>query len=97
MLQILRKLKHENIIEMLDSFETPQEFCVVTEFAQVISSFLFLFSILYLCMQIHSMCIYASERMFQQCALTRNMFGYFDNDLDAWIVNESCPYAGGTI
>ena len=38
MLQILRKLKHENIIEMLDSFETPQEFCVVTEFAQVISS-----------------------------------------------------------
>lgn len=33
--QILRKLKHENIIEMLDSFETPEEFCVVTEFAQV--------------------------------------------------------------
>ncbi|RRT73371.1 hypothetical protein B296_00032719, partial [Ensete ventricosum] len=33
--QILRKLKHENIIEMLDAFETPQEFCVVTEFAQV--------------------------------------------------------------
>ncbi|KAK4351069.1 hypothetical protein RND71_030382 [Anisodus tanguticus] len=32
--QILRKLKHENIIEMLDSFESPQEFCVVTEFAQ---------------------------------------------------------------
>ncbi|CAI5504924.1 unnamed protein product [Closterium sp. Naga37s-1] len=31
---ILRKLKHENIIEMLDAFETPQEFCVVTEFAQ---------------------------------------------------------------
>lgn len=36
LLQILRKLKHENIIEMLDSFESPQEFCVVTEFAQVI-------------------------------------------------------------
>lgn len=35
LLQILRKLKHENIIEMLDSFESPQEFCVVTEFAQV--------------------------------------------------------------
>ncbi|KAD4385280.1 hypothetical protein E3N88_25448 [Mikania micrantha] len=33
-LQILRKLKHENIIQMLDSFESPQEFCVVTEFAQ---------------------------------------------------------------
>lgn len=33
-IEILRKLKHENIIEMLDSFETPQEFCVVTEFAQ---------------------------------------------------------------
>ncbi|EMS63379.1 Serine/threonine-protein kinase 36 [Triticum urartu] len=32
--QILRKLKHENIIEMIDAFETPQEFCVVTEFAQ---------------------------------------------------------------
>lgn len=35
--QILRKLKHENIIEMLDSFESPQEFCVVTEFAQVMT------------------------------------------------------------
>ncbi|PON97482.1 GPCR kinase [Trema orientale] len=34
-IEILRKLKHENIIEMLDSFESPQEFCVVTEFAQV--------------------------------------------------------------
>nr|GEX26402.1 serine/threonine-protein kinase TIO [Tanacetum cinerariifolium] len=28
------ELKHENIIQMLDSFESPQEFCVVTEFAQ---------------------------------------------------------------
>ncbi|RLN35666.1 serine/threonine-protein kinase TIO-like isoform X2 [Panicum miliaceum] len=33
-IEILRKLKHENIIEMIDAFETPQEFCVVTEFAQ---------------------------------------------------------------
>lgn len=33
-IEILRKLKHENIIEMLDAFESPQEFCVVTEFAQ---------------------------------------------------------------
>ncbi|KAF4373462.1 hypothetical protein F8388_025156 [Cannabis sativa] len=33
--KILRKSKHENIIELLDSFESPQEFCVVTEFAQV--------------------------------------------------------------
>ncbi|KAJ1255884.1 hypothetical protein BS78_K140200 [Paspalum vaginatum] len=33
-IDILRKLKHENIIEMIDAFETPQEFCVVTEFAQ---------------------------------------------------------------
>ncbi|XP_058206385.1 serine/threonine-protein kinase TIO isoform X2 [Rhododendron vialii] len=33
-IEILRKLKHPNIIEMLDSFESPQEFCVVTEFAQ---------------------------------------------------------------
>lgn len=33
--QILRQLKHENIIEMLDAFESPQEFCVVTEFGQV--------------------------------------------------------------
>ncbi|XP_065853830.1 serine/threonine-protein kinase TIO isoform X2 [Euphorbia lathyris] len=33
-IEILRKLKHENIIEMLDSFESSQEFCVVTEFAQ---------------------------------------------------------------
>ncbi|XXG51856.1 hypothetical protein AAC387_Pa03g0329 [Persea americana] len=33
-IEILKKLKHENIIEMLDAFESPQEFCVVTEFAQ---------------------------------------------------------------
>ncbi|KAG4394623.1 hypothetical protein GLYMA_20G069750v4 [Glycine max] len=33
-IEILRKLKHGNIIQMLDSFESPQEFCVVTEFAQ---------------------------------------------------------------
>lgn len=33
-IEILRKLEHENIIGMLDSFESPQEFCVVTEFAQ---------------------------------------------------------------
>lgn len=45
MFQILRKLKHENIIEMLDSFESPQEFCVVTEFAQVIILFLHLLRI----------------------------------------------------
>ncbi|PON62443.1 GPCR kinase [Trema orientale] len=37
-IEILRKLKHENIIEMLDSFESPQEFCVVTEFAQVMDT-----------------------------------------------------------
>ncbi|XP_047072325.1 serine/threonine-protein kinase TIO-like [Lolium rigidum] len=36
-IEILRKLKHENIIEMIDAFETPQEFCVVTENAQVLS------------------------------------------------------------
>ncbi|XWS66244.1 hypothetical protein CRYUN_Cryun05aG0183100 [Craigia yunnanensis] len=33
-IEILRKLKHENIIEMIDSFESQHEFCVVTEFAQ---------------------------------------------------------------
>ncbi|KAF8116698.1 hypothetical protein N665_0015s0071 [Sinapis alba] len=33
-IEILRKLKHGNIIEMLDSFENEREFCVVTEFAQ---------------------------------------------------------------
>jgi len=30
-IEILRRLRHENIILLLDSFETPQEFCVVTE------------------------------------------------------------------
>ncbi|TVU39117.1 hypothetical protein EJB05_12522, partial [Eragrostis curvula] len=34
-IEILQKLKHENIIEMIDSFETSQEFCVITEFAQM--------------------------------------------------------------
>jgi len=33
-IQILKKLRHENIILLLDSFETPHEFCLVTEFAQ---------------------------------------------------------------
>ncbi|KAL4452973.1 hypothetical protein ABPG73_012917 [Tetrahymena malaccensis] len=33
-IEILRRLKHENIILLLDAFETPHEFCVVTEFAQ---------------------------------------------------------------
>jgi serine/threonine protein kinase len=33
-IEILRTLKHENIIQMLDTFETADEFCVVTEFAQ---------------------------------------------------------------
>lgn len=34
-IQILRKLNHENIILLLDSFETEKEFCVVMEYAQV--------------------------------------------------------------
>jgi len=33
-IEILRKLQHPNIIAMLDSFETKNDFCVVTEFAQ---------------------------------------------------------------
>eukprot|EP00741_Cyanophora_paradoxa_P004993 tig00000842_g4840.t1 len=33
-IEILRGLNHENIILMLDSFETKNEFCVVTEYAQ---------------------------------------------------------------
>ena len=32
-IDILRELRHPNIIEMLDAFETKNEFCVVTEFA----------------------------------------------------------------
>lgn len=29
-IEILRQLHHENIIQMLDAFETKTEFCVVT-------------------------------------------------------------------
>ena len=32
-IEILKGLYHENIILLLDSFETSHEFCVVTEFA----------------------------------------------------------------
>ncbi len=32
--EILQKLKHPNIIQMLDVFETKSEICVVTELAQ---------------------------------------------------------------
>ncbi|GAB4858190.1 hypothetical protein Ancab_009587 [Ancistrocladus abbreviatus] len=35
-IEILRKLKHENIIETHDSFGSPQEVCVVTESAQIV-------------------------------------------------------------
>ena len=33
-IEILRTLHHENVIRMLDSFETKTDFVVVTEFAQ---------------------------------------------------------------
>ena len=33
-IEIMRKLDHENVIRMLDAFETPNEFCVVMEYAQ---------------------------------------------------------------
>ena len=32
--QILRPLRHDNIVLMLDAFETQRDFCVVTDFAQ---------------------------------------------------------------
>lgn len=34
-IDIQRKLDHPNIIVLLDAFETQNEFCIVTEFAQV--------------------------------------------------------------
>ena len=33
-IDILRDLRHEGVVQMLDAFETKSEFCVVTEFAQ---------------------------------------------------------------
>ena len=33
-INILKKLQHENIIRVLDSFETKADFCLVTEYAQ---------------------------------------------------------------
>jgi fused-like protein len=33
-IDILRTLRHESIIQMLDTFETKTDFCVVTEFGQ---------------------------------------------------------------
>ena len=33
-IEILRALNHENIILLLDAFDTRREFCVVTEYAQ---------------------------------------------------------------
>ncbi len=35
-ISILKKLNHENIILLLDSYETANEFCVVMEYAQVL-------------------------------------------------------------
>lgn len=45
-IEILRGLRHENIIQMLDDFETPEEFCVVTEFAQGLSPHQAIYSVL---------------------------------------------------
>ena len=33
-IEILKKIYHENVIQFLDSFESPNEFCLVTELAQ---------------------------------------------------------------
>lgn len=33
-INILKKLNHENIVMLLDSFETENEFCVIMEYAQ---------------------------------------------------------------
>lgn len=33
-IEILKRLKHENIVLLLDNFETAHEFCIVTEFCQ---------------------------------------------------------------
>lgn len=33
-IEILKKLKHENIVLLLDSFETNQEFVIITELGQ---------------------------------------------------------------
>ena len=33
-IEILRGLKHENIIELKDFYESAEEFCLITEFAQ---------------------------------------------------------------
>ncbi|XP_068679432.1 serine/threonine-protein kinase 36-like [Montipora foliosa] len=33
-IDIMRNLEHKNIIKLLDSFETPKEVCVVTEYAE---------------------------------------------------------------
>ena len=34
-IDITRTLQHENIIHMLDAFETKRDFCLVMEYAQV--------------------------------------------------------------
>ena len=44
-IDILKKLKHENIIMMLDAFETKREFCVVTEVIILFHYFQFYFSL----------------------------------------------------
>jgi serine/threonine protein kinase len=36
-IEILRQLRHENIIQMLDAFETKTDFCVVTGTSSVIT------------------------------------------------------------
>ena len=35
-IEIMRGLDHENIITLLDNFETKTDFCVVTDYAQAI-------------------------------------------------------------
>jgi serine/threonine protein kinase len=37
-IEILRQLRHENIIQMLDAFETKTDFCVVTGVAAAMTA-----------------------------------------------------------
>lgn len=50
-IEILRQLRHENIIQMLDAFETKTDFCVVTGWYALVCTLLCTF-----CMHLYKLC-----------------------------------------
>lgn len=70
-IEILRQLRHENVIQMLDAFETKTDFCVVTgTIGQDVHGVLYTAAARYHCVQYHSSSSTASTIAIQGSGLS---------------------------